>query len=150
MYTESFYHIITQEATVSIYIKIFPILQIERVCDSLQIIQQYFNLNTKDYIQALLMINHVLFILLCRRVCEILLFLLRVKMTKCQRDGKDMTKCHSPSFSSLLTLFMALLYFTSTEEINPVLSTSQDHRNDDPYSSLCTLSCVCAFFLKLN
>ena len=41
------------------------------------------------------------------------------------------------SLSSILPLmFMVLLYFTPTEKVNPVPSTSQDHRNDDPYSNL--------------
>ena len=45
-------------------------------------------------------------------------------------------KCYSPS-SPLSTLsFMTLLYFAPTEEIKPVLSTSQDRRNDDPDSNL--------------
>lgn len=38
------------------------------------------------------------------------------------------------TFSTLL--FMTLLYFASTEEINPVLSTNQDRRNDGPDSNL--------------
>ena len=77
------------------------------------------------------MTNHVLFILLCRRVCEILLFLLRVKMTKCQRDGKDMTKCHTPP-SPLSTLsFMELLYFAPTERLISLAHATNLHRPDD-------------------
>lgn len=93
------------------------------------------------------MINHVLFILLCRRVCEILLFLSNVKMTKCQRDGEDMTKCHSPLILSLLTPFMMLLCFTSTDRlISLAHATNQYHRNDTLASNSCNLSCM--YFLK--
>ena len=43
----------------------------------------------------------------------------------------------SLSFLLLSTLsFMTLLYFASTEEINPVLSTNQDRHNDGPDSNL--------------
>lgn len=52
------------------------------------------------------------------------------------------------TFSTLL--FMTLLYFASTEEINPVLSTNQDRRNDGPDSNLWNLSYMCfrSFFKK--
>ena len=39
------------------------------------------------------------------------------------------------SLSSILPLMFMVLP-TPTEKVNPVPSTSQDHRNDDPYSNL--------------
>ena len=66
-------------------------------------------------------------------ICDILLFLLRVKMTKCQRDREDMTKCHSPLVPSLNT---------RTDFISPVLSTNQHHHNDDLVSNSYNLSYI--------
>ena len=63
-------------------------------------------------------------------------FLLRVKMTKCQREGKDVMKCHSPLILSLNTW---------TDLINPVLSTNQYHRNDGLVSNSYNLSCLYDF-----
>ena len=45
---------------------------------------------------------------------------------------------NTPHLSSTLSTlsFMTLLYFASTEKINPALSTNQDRRNDGPDSNL--------------
>ena len=54
-------------------------------------------------------------------------------MLKREEERREMT-VHPSTLSTLS--FMTLLYFASTEKINPALSTNQDRRNDDPDSNL--------------
>lgn len=58
-------------------------------------------------------------------------------MLKRGKERGEMTVHHLSSLSTLSTLlFMTLLYFASTEKINPALSTNQDRHNDGPDSNL--------------
>ena len=75
-------------------------------------------------------------------------------MIKCWKGGKRGERWQSTSLYSLSTLstlsFMTLLYFASTEKINPVLSTNQDRRNDGPDSNLWNLSYMCVLEVSIK
>ena len=65
-----------------------------------------------------------------------------------EREEKRDEMTLSIHLSSLLILFIALLYFTLKEQVNPAHATNQYHPDDDLVSNSCNLSYI--YTLKVS